>query len=56
MINSHSFNVMRDFADRSRLIISTSTTDVGGAGSSTSVATINITTPDISMLDFYYVL
>ena len=67
MINSHSFNVTRDSADRSKPIISTLTTSavtsdlngtiisctgVGGSESSTMVATINVITPDIRMFEF----
>ena len=67
MINSHSFNVTRDSADRSKPIISTLTTsavtsdlngttiscmDIGGSESSTMVATINVITPDIRMFEF----
>ena len=71
MISSHSFNIARDSADRSKPIISTLTTsavtsdlngttinctDVGGADSSTLIATINVITPDLSMCMFDYSL
>ena len=71
MINSHSFNVTRDSSDRSKLIISTLTTsaitsdlngtmiictDVGGAESSTLIATIKVITPDLSMFRFSIIL
>ena len=66
MINSHSFNVTRDSSDGSKPIMSTLTTsaissdlngttinctDVGGAESSTLIATINVITPDLSMFN-----
>ena len=71
MINSHSFNVMRDSSDRSKPIISTLTTsaitsdlngtmiictDVGGAESSTLIAIIKVITPDLSMFRFSIIL
>ena len=71
MISSHSFNIARDSADRSKPIVSTLTTsavtsdlngttinctDVGGADSSTLIATINVITPDLSMFNYSIIL